>query len=143
MNDFEEGVQLVHAAGVARQSGGEIEAETVDMHLADPITQTVHDELERARMEHIEGVAGAGEIQVKARIFREQPVVGRVIDPAKAERRPEMIAFGGVIVDDVENHLDAGGVQIAHHRFELRHLAAQSRRCWNISQSGAKKPIEL
>ncbi len=44
--------------------------------------------------------------------------------PRKAERRPEMISFGGMIVNDVENHFDPGRVQIAHHRFELGHLAA-------------------
>jgi hypothetical protein len=34
-----------------------------------------------------------------------------------------VIAFGGVVVDDVENHLDAGGVQRLHHRLELADLS--------------------
>ena len=46
MNDFEESVQLVHALVVARQGGGEIEPETVHMHVVHPIAQAVHDELE-------------------------------------------------------------------------------------------------
>ena len=70
VNDFEESVQLVHSVRVAREGGGEIEAETVDMHVDHPIAQAVHDELEGARMEEIEGVAGAGEIQVETRILR-------------------------------------------------------------------------
>ena len=68
-------------------------------------------------MEEIEGVPGAGEIQVEARILRHEAVIGLVVDPAKTERRPEVIAFGGVIVNDVEDHFDPGGVQVAHHRF--------------------------
>ena len=124
VDDFEEGVQLVHATGIAREGGGEVETETVDMHLQHPIAQAVHDKLKGARVEDIEGVAGTGKIQVEARVFRSQPVVGLIVDPAKTERRPEVISFRGVIVDDVENDLDARGVEISHHRFELRHLAA-------------------
>ena len=30
-----------------------------------------------------------------------------------------MVALGGVVVDDVEDHLDAGGVQRLDHRLEL------------------------
>ena len=58
---------------------------------------------------------GAGEIHVETRIVRRQPVVGRIIHAAKTQRRPEVISFRGVIVNDVENHFDAGRVQIAHH----------------------------
>ena len=76
VNDLEESVQLVHAVRVAREGGGEIEAEPVDVHVVHPIAQAVHDELERARMEQIEGVAGAGEIQVEPRIFRPEAVIG-------------------------------------------------------------------
>ena len=35
-----------------------------------------------------------------------------------------MVAFGGVVVDDVEDHFDAGGVQRLDHRLELAHLLA-------------------
>ena len=142
VNDFEEGVQLVHALVVARQGGGEIESKTVHMHVVHPIAQTVHHELERARMKQIEGVPGAGEIHVMPGILRRQPVVGRIIDAAETERRPEMISFRGVIVNDVENHLDAGRVQIAHHAFELGDLFAHHAAA-GVFASGAKKPIVL
>ena len=124
MNDFEEGVQLVHALLVARESGREIEAETVHVHVVHPVAQAVHHQLERARMEQIERVAGAGEIEIEPRIFRHEAVIGLVIDPAETERRAQVISFRGVIVNDVENHFDPGGVEIAHHRFEFGHLAA-------------------
>ena len=70
MNNVKESVQLVHAIGVARKGGGEIEAETIHVHLEHPIAQTVHYQLERARVQEIKGVAGAGEIEIETRIFR-------------------------------------------------------------------------
>ncbi len=36
-----------------------------------------------------------------------------------------MVALGGVVVDDVQDHLDAGRVQRLDHRLELLHLLAQ------------------
>jgi hypothetical protein len=33
-----------------------------------------------------------------------------------------VVALGGVVVDDVEDHLDAGLVQRLDHRLELQHL---------------------
>jgi hypothetical protein len=35
-----------------------------------------------------------------------------------------VVALGGVVVDDVEDHLDAGRVQRLDHRLELLHLLA-------------------
>ena len=44
--------------------------------------------------------------------------------PRNDEHRPEVVALGGVVVDDVEDHLDAGAVQRLHHPLELAHLLA-------------------
>ncbi len=54
-----------------------------------------------------------------------------------------MVAFRGVIVNDVENHFDAGGVKVAHHGFELVSPARRSTPLEEYLQSGAKKPIVL
>ena len=35
--------------------------------------------------------------------------------PLKREHRAEVIALAGVVVDHVEDHLDAGGVERLHH----------------------------
>ena len=32
---------------------------------------------------------------------------------------PALVALGGVVVDDVEDHLDAGVVEVRHHLLEL------------------------
>ncbi len=42
--------------------------------------------------------------------------------PRKLKRRPLLVALAGVVEDDVENHLQAGGVERAHHLLELAHL---------------------
>ena len=47
-----------------------------------------------------------------------RPVV-RGVQAAPAERRLVRLALGGVVVDDVEEDLDARGVQRPHHRPEL------------------------
>src|ERR1700761_4650147 len=75
-------------------------------------------------MKQIQAVAGTCEIKIEAGILRVQPVVGRIIDPTKTERWAEMISFRGMIVNYVENHLDAGSVEAAHHRLELGDLLA-------------------
>ncbi len=74
-------------------------------------------------MLHVERVAAARVVHVVAPVVGAQPVVRRVVDAAEAQRRAELVALGGVVVDDVEDHLDPGRVQRLHHRLELVHLA--------------------
>ena len=44
--------------------------------------------------------------------------------PAERQRRAQVVALGGVVVDHVEDHLDPGLVQRPDHRLELQHLLA-------------------
>ena len=39
--------------------------------------------------------------------------------PLKDKRRAELVAFGGVVVDHVEDHLEAGIVEARDHLLEL------------------------
>ncbi len=57
-----------------------------------------------------------------------EPVVGGVVDPPKAQGRTQVIALGGVVVDHVEDHFEAGGVEGLDHRLELDNLLAQVTR---------------
>src|SRR4029077_7485476 len=75
-------------------------------------------------MKTIQTMTSACEIEVEPWIFRVQPVVGEIIDPAKTERWAKMISFRGMIINHVETHFNAGSVQTAHHRFELGDLLA-------------------
>src|ERR1041385_8828294 len=110
---------------IACQRRREIESKAINMHLQHPVTQTVGHQLERSRMKQIEGVAGAGEIEIEARILRMQPVVSKIVDSAETQRGSEMISFSGVIVDHVENYFDGRRMQTAHHGLELCDLLAQ------------------
>jgi hypothetical protein len=102
---------------------GQVEAEAVHAHLGDPVAQRVGDQPEHVRSARVEGVAAAGEVGVAARVPLE-PVVAAVVDAAQREGRAQLARLGGVVVDDVEDHLDPGGVQGAHHPPELAHLLA-------------------
>ena len=84
------------------------------MHLADPIAQAVEDQPPDDRFVGVQCVAAAGVIGV-ARLVVRKNVVGLVGQAAKADRGAAVVAFGGVIVDDVEDDLDPGAVQRLDH----------------------------
>ena len=94
------------AVTVAAEHRGEVEAEAVDVHLHHPVAQRVEDEVAHHRMRRIDRLSRAGEVAVEALVVV-QPVVDRVVDPAKADRRPQLVAFDRVVENDVEDHLDA------------------------------------
>ena len=76
-------------------------------------------------MKHVEAVAGPREVHVEAPRVGLQAIEGVVVDPTKAERGAEVVALARVVVDDVQDHLDAGRVQALHHRLELVDLLAE------------------
>ena len=110
---------MVEAVGLAREDRAEVEAEAVDMHLARPIAQAVGDHLDHARMAEVERVSGAGVVDVVARLIGQQPIIGGVVDALERQRRAALVAFRGVVVDDVENHFEPGIVEARHHLLEF------------------------
>ena len=110
--------------GLAPERGGEVEAEAVDVHLLDPVAQRIGDQLQHARVGHVDGVAAARVIDIEARIVRPETIVGRVVDAAERQRRAEVVALRGVIVDHVQEDLDAGVVEALDHGFEFADRAA-------------------
>ena len=121
MDDVEEGAEPIDFVQLARQRARQVEPEPVDVHLLHPVAQAVHDELQHLRALHVQRVAAAGEVEVVALILGHEPVVRCVVDAAQRQRRPEVIALGGVVVDDVENDFEAGAVQRLDHALELAH----------------------
>lgn len=85
------------------------------MHLDDPVAQAVHDQLERAGVQHVQAIASAGEIHIVARIVMHEPIVGWVIYAAQREGRALMVALGGMIVDDIEDDFDTCRMQGFDH----------------------------
>ena len=103
----------------ASQHRGEVETETVDMHLADPVAQAVHHQLQHAWLPDIEGVAAAAVVLIASTALGRQAVAAGVVQPAPAQRGTGLVAFGTVVEHHVEQHLDAGLVQAAHHAAKL------------------------
>ena len=68
-------------------------------------------------MGEVEGVAAAGDVDVLAAAV--EAVVGALVETAPRERHHVAGVLGRVVVDDVEQHLDAGGVQVLDHALEL------------------------
>ena len=122
LDEFEEGGQLVHVVELPGQGGGEVEAEPVHVHLGDPVPQGVHEQLQGVRVADVERVAGARVVHVVLLVAVHQPVVRRVVDALEGQRGAEVVAFGGVVVHHVQDHFDAGLVQVADHGLEFLDL---------------------
>ena len=73
-------------------------------------------------MGHVQGVPAAGVVHVEAAVLGDQAVVAGVVDPAKAQGGPQVAPLGRVVVDDIENDLEARGMERLHHAFELADL---------------------
>ncbi len=67
----------------------------------------------------------AGVVRVVPPVVLLEAVVRGVVDPPEGDRRAEVVAFRGVVVHDVEDHLDARLVHGAHHALELLRLLAE------------------
>ena len=95
---------------VRASAGVEVEAEAVDVHLGDPVAQRVQDHPQRRGVGRVDGVAAAGDVEVGRPVGDpvDVLVVADVVEAAEAQRRAERAALGGVVVDHVEDHLEAG-----------------------------------
>ncbi len=140
LHELEERREPVDVVELAGQRRGEVEAEAVDVHLGDPVAQRVHDQLQRVGVAGVEGVPGAGVVHVVLLLVVDEPVVGGVVDALEAQRRAEVVALRGVVVDHVEDDLDAGGVHRLHHRLELLHLLAALRAPRRSRRAGRRSP---
>ena len=124
LDEVEEGRELVHVVQLARQRRGQVEAEAVDVQVLHPVAQRVHDQLEHVGVAHVQAVAGARVVDVPAQVGGVEPVVGGVVEAPQRQQRPPVVALAGVVVDDVQDDLDAGGVQHLDQLLELLDLLA-------------------
>ena len=84
------------------------------MHLFDPISETIEDHAADNGMIPVECVSRAAVIRVARAVLCRECSRCRCRD-RESSVSALMVAFGGVIENDVENHLDAGPVQRLHH----------------------------
>ena len=80
------------------------------MHLGDPVSQAVENHAAHDRLIGVQRVSGAAVIGVMRAVLVED-VVHLVGEAAEAEGGSRRISLGGVVVDDVEDHLDARAMQ--------------------------------
>ncbi len=106
---------------VPSQDRGQVEAEPVDVHVDDPVAEHLEDEFADQGVVAVEGVAAAGEVGVETPVLFKDVVDG-IVYPAEGNRRPGLVALGGMVEDNVEDDLNASLVEGADHVPELLHL---------------------
>ena len=109
------GVNVVR--GIPAERRGEVEAEAVDLHVVRPVAQRIQHEAGRGIRRRVDRVAAARHVDVRAVVVL--AVVRAVVDAAQARARTADALLGGVVVDDVEDDLEAGLVEQLHHALEL------------------------
>jgi hypothetical protein len=119
VNDVEKGAQSIDFVQLTRKRAGEVESEAVDVHLEHPVPQAVHDELQHLRALHVQRVAAAGEVQIIPSVVVDEPIVGGIIDAPQRQGRSKVIAFSGVVVDDIEDHFYVCAVERLDHLLEF------------------------
>jgi len=92
------------------QSRGQVEAEAVDAHFRNPVAQTVHDQLQRSGLHHVERVTCARVVHVVAEVVWNQAVVIEVLDTFKTQGRPQVVSLRCVVIDDIQDDFDAGAM---------------------------------
>ena len=103
----------------AAQHRGQVETEAVDVHLLHPVAQRIEDHLQRGVVAGVEAVAGTGVVAVVGRVLPRQVVVGLVVQAAPRQRGAALVTLGRVVVDHVQDDLDARLVQRLDHVPEL------------------------
>jgi hypothetical protein len=84
------------ARRAARQDRREVEPEPIDVHRLHPVSEAIHDHATDDRMIGVERVSRAAVVGVPRSILFKH-VVRRVVQPAEAQRRPTVVAFGSVV----------------------------------------------
>src|SRR5690606_11956380 len=116
---IEESAAPIEAVMLSSKNGGEVEAETVDMHLQHPIPQRIHHQTQYSRIADVDGITAAGVVDVVTRVLALQTVVAEVIDAFERQRWPETSTFSRVIERNIQNHFDARVMQAGHHLAKL------------------------
>ena len=101
----------VEAARAAPERRPQIEAKAVETAVDHPAPERADRHLDDQRAVKGEAISGAGVVDVKCGVARVEAEPGLVVEAAKRQCRPKLIAFAVMVEDDVENSLHARGVQ--------------------------------
>jgi hypothetical protein len=78
-DQIEEGGQPVHLVKLPGQAGSQIGSESIDVHLGNPITEGIDDELKAARVADIEAIARTCGVVVEEGFVLNQAVIGSIV----------------------------------------------------------------
>ena len=92
-------------------------------------------------MREIHRVTRSGVVDVVTRLVGDQPVIAGVVDSFEGQSRPEFVALGGVVVDDVEYHFDARIVIARDHLFEFLQRRTWHRRIARIGREETDRVV--
>ena len=106
-----------YAIFVPGQDGGEVEAKTIDVVDAHPVTQTIQDEVSHYRVVAVHRVATTTEVEIEP--IGGQQVVGRVVYAPEGDVLAVLVALRRVIEDDVKYDLYARLVKALNYILEL------------------------
>ena len=102
---------------IAGKSGCQVESKTVDLHLVRPVAQRVNDKFDNLRVREVERVAAAGGVVIIAEVVL--AVVAAGIYASVTESQATSSALGGVVVNHVEQNLDAVAMQFTNRGLDL------------------------
>jgi hypothetical protein len=97
------------------------------VHLHNPILETVKDKGPEDRVVAVHGVAAAGIIFVSPFVVI-QNIVDAVVQSPKGDGGPFVVAFGGMVEDDIEDYLYACGMEFPYHLLEICNLLTPAPR---------------
>ncbi len=123
LDRIEECTEPIDFVQLSGQGGRKIESKPIHVHLPHPIPQAIHDELKCSWMPYVQGVATACVVHIVARVIGDQAVIGGVVDPAKRQRGPQVIALSRMVVYHIEDHLDPCAVQSFYHGLKFIDVA--------------------
>src|SRR5262245_7434340 len=97
------------------------------MHVERPVAQAIHNQLEGMRVSHVQSISTAGVIHVVATIVH-QAIVRCVVDSPKTQGGSQVVSLSGMIVDNIDDDLDAFTMESLYHGFEFGHLLPENSR---------------
>ena len=111
---------LVHGDSVfvAPEDGGEVKAEPVHTVFDDPVAQAVQDHLLDYGMIAVQRIPAPAEIIIVP--VRGEHIVDIVVKTFEGKARAQLIALGGVVEYDIQDHFDPVVMELFDHVFELQ-----------------------
>ena len=133
-------VVVQRTVGIAREHRRQVETKPVDAHGPIPVPHAVDDHLSNVPIGAVQRVACSRVVGVGLSGVTGSQVVGAVVDSLEAIGRGASATLGGVVVDDVENDLEAGVVQGVDHVAKLPRRSPWRRGLLGIRAMGRKEP---